>query len=178
MLNYLNNNIENIIMMIIISIITIIIYDLIKNKGKIIFNIIKYKLNIQNKDSWSSNIDEVSDTTKGIDLDLKIELYNHRSRYNSIYEMKVVKKHKFKYIELDNFYLNLSNTLKTLSGATTFEKLKYMNFLPYEVKTFKIKVKFTTEEFLNRKKYPLYITYKEGKKLKKIKLNKYLRKNK
>lgn len=178
MLDYLNNNIENIIVAFVISILVTIIYNLIKNKGKLYFNIIKFKINIQNKDSWSTNIEEISDTTKLIDLDFKLELYNHKNRYNSIYEIKAVKKIKLKYQELDNPYLNLSNTLKTLSGSTIFEKLKYMNFLPFEVKTFKIKIKLTKDEFLKFKKNPLYIIYKEGTKLKKIKLNKYLRKKK
>lgn len=178
MINYLNNNIENIILILIISIIVVIIYDLIKNKGKLYFNIIKFKINIQNKDTWSTNIEEISDITKSIDLDFKLELYNHKNRYNSIYEIKATKKNKFKYENLENPYLNLSNTLKTMSGSTTFEKLKYMNFLPFEVKTFNIKIKINKDEFLNRKKSPLYITYKEGTKVKKIKLNKYLRKKK
>ena len=178
MQNFLNYNLDYIILTIIISTIIVIIYDLIKNKGKLYFNIIKPKVNIQNKDNWLNDLEEINENTKSIDLDFKLELYNHKNRYNSIYEILVVQKNKFKFKEINNPYLNLTNTIKSTSFATTFEKLKYMNFLPYEVKTFKIKIKITKDEFLNKKKNPLYITYKEGKKIHKIKLNKYLRKKK
>ena len=174
MQDFLYSNLELIITNIIISIIIILIYDLFKNKGRLYFNIFKFKVTILNKDSWNTtNI--IDDTTKEINLDFKLELYNHKNRYNSIYEIRVCKHKLFKYYELNNSNLNLTNTLKTISGSKTYEKLKYMNFLPYEVKTFNVKVILTKDEYLNIKKYPLYITYKEGKKLKKIKLKKYIK---
>ena len=149
---------------------------MIKTKGKLYFNILKFKINIQNKDNWSTtNI--VDDTTREVNLDFKLELYNHNNRYNSIYEIKIVKKQSFKFKEINNSYLNLTNTLKTLSGSKTYEKLKYMNFLPYEVKIFNIKVILTKDEFIELNKNPLYITYKEGKKVHRVKLNKYIKKN-
>ena len=175
MLEFLYSNLEIIITNLVISLIMILIYHAIRNKGKLYFNILKFKVNIQNKDNWSStNI--VDDTTREINLDFKLELYNHNNRYNSIYEIRVFKKNLFKFIEIDNPYLNLTNTLKTLSGSRSYEKLKYMNFLPYEVKTFNIKIILTKDEFISIKKSPLYIAYKEGKKVRKVKLTKFIKK--
>ncbi|MBR3661288.1 MAG: hypothetical protein IKN63_05275 [Bacilli bacterium] len=175
MLEFLYKNLEIIITNAVISLIMILIYNIIKNKGKLYFNILKLKVNIQSKDNWSTS-NTIDDTTKEVNLDFKLELYNHNNRYNSIYEIKVIKKKLFKFIEINNSYLNLTNTLKTLSGSKTYEKLKYMNFLPYEVKTFNIKIILTKDEFITIKKLPLYIIYKEGKKLHKVKLSKYIKK--
>ena len=177
MFNYISTNLENIITCTIITLIIIIIYDLIKRKGKLHINIDKVKINIQNRDNWNDTT-TINDTTKGIDLDIKLELYNHKSEYNSIRRIKVTKRNLFKNINIENFYLNITNTSKTISGSSTFEKLIYINLLPHETKLFNVKIKLTKEEFLNIKKNPLYITYKEGLLTKKIKINKYLRRKK
>ena len=170
---YSNNILDNILLIIVITIILITIYDLIKNRGKIYFNILNLKVNILNKDNWSGN-HKISDDTKGVDLDVLIEIYNHKNRYNSLRNIKLVKKDKFKYLNLEHQYLNLTNTQKGIGGSNIYEKLKFITLLPYEVKDFQVKIKLTKEEFLNIKKYPIYIIYKEGIKRKRIKLNKYL----
>ena len=64
--------------------------------------------------------------------------------------------------------------MKTASGSTTYEKIKYLNILPFEVKEIHLKIKLTKEEYLNLKKYPIYLKYKNKKRTKKLKLNKYI----
>ena len=171
------NNIEIIITMTSIFLIAII-YDIIKNKGKIYFNILKTKINIQNKDNWSNDTIEIQENTKYIELSFLLQLYNHKKTNNCLYNINIYKKNKLKKILIENSYINLLDTVKSISGSNTYEKLKYINFLPYEIKEYMVKIKFTKEEFLNIKKYPIYIIYKTGKQTKKIKLNKYLRKKK
>ena len=79
---------------------------------------------------------------------------------------------------IENHYLNLIDTMKSMSGTTTYEKFKYTNLLPYEVKEFNIKIKLTKEEFNNITKEPIYIMYKSKKRNKKIKINKFIKGNK
>ena len=180
MFNYFNNNLEIIIISTIISIFVITIYDIIKNHGKLYLNILKIKVNIQNKDNWSLETNQINDNTKYVDIDFTLQLYNHKRTYNSIYNIDLYKKkrHHFKYENLENNSLNLSNTIKSMSGSNTYEKLKYVTLLPYEVKEYAIKIKLTKDEFKDLHNKPIYITYKNGKRKKKINLNKYLRRKK
>ncbi len=168
--NFYSNDLEIFLSIILINIFSIIIYDKIKSQGKLYFNIIKTKLNILNKNNWANENLETNSDTKALELDFILQLYNHKNTHNSLYDLEVKAKEK----PLINNYLNLSDTMKSISGATTYEKLKYVNLLPFEIKEFHIKIKITKEEFQNMKKNPLYITYKNGNKKKKIKLNKYL----
>ena len=177
MLDYLINNMEFFVTSTIISIILILIYHLLTNNKKLHVHINKLKVNIKNKDNWKE-ANNVTLDTREIELDISLELYNHKKTYNSIRRIKVVKRHMLKYRNIENPYLNLTNNSKSISGSTTYEKLKYINLLPNETKLFNVKIKLNKEEFLSIKKYPLYITYKEGLKTKKIKLNKYLRRKK
>ena len=168
--NFYSNDLEIFLSIILINIFSIIIYDKIKSQGKLYFNIIKTKLNILNKNNWANENLETNSDTKALELDFILQLYNHKNTHNSLYDLEVKAKEK----PLTNNYLNLSDTMKSISGATTYEKLKYVNLLPFEIKEFHIKIKITKEEFQNMKKNPLYITYKNDNKKKKIKLNKYL----
>lgn len=152
----------------------IIIINFIKNHGKLYFNIVKTKLNIQNKDNWSNEDTEINNNTKAIELDFLLQLYNHKKTNNCIYNFNIVKKIKSKKVLIENPYLLLIDTIKSISGSNTYEKLKYINFIPYEIKEYNIKIKLTKDEYLNIKNNPIYITYKVGKKNKKIKINKYL----
>ncbi|MBQ8891885.1 MAG: hypothetical protein IJ068_03365 [Bacilli bacterium] len=174
MFNYLTNNLELIITSFIISIVCIFIYHLITNNRKLHIYINKIKINIQNKDNWKESTNITTDT-RGIDLDIGLELYNHKKDYNSIRRIKVVKRHILKYKNIENPYLNLKDNAKTISGSTTYEKLKYINLLPNETKLINVKIILNKEEFTTLKKEPLYIMYKEGLRTRKIKLNKYLR---
>ena len=174
-MNYFSNDLEIIITIIVINIIMLFIYHLIINKGKLYFNIVKPKLNIQNKNTWSDENNKISDNTKGIDLDFKLQLDNHKNYYTSIYNILVVKKNRFKFKEIDNQYLNLIDTVKMVTGAIHYEKLRYATLLPFEIREFQVKIKLTKEEIDNIKKHPIYILYKDGKRNKKIKLNKYLK---
>ena len=176
MINYLNTH-QNLIFQAFLTIIIILIYDLIKNYRKLFINIINLKINIQNKDNWK-NDNIISDNTKEIDIDFILEIYNHKNTYTSVYNFKVIKKNKFKFKSIQNNNLNLNNTAKSLSGSIAFDKLKYITLLPYEIKTYNIKIKLTKDEYLSIKKNPIYIFYKKGLKKQKIKLNKYLRKKK
>ena len=177
MYNFFSSDLEIILTMIIISLLIIIIYDLIRNKGKFYFNILRPKVAIQNKNTWSSENSKISDKTKGIDLDFKLQLYNHSKHYSSIYNIEVNKKKGLKKYPITNIYLNLIDTAKMVTGAINFEKLKYATLLPFEIREFSVKIKLTKEEFDNKKKEPIYIFYKIGRKNKKIKLNKYFKKN-
>ena len=180
MVNFISNNLEMIFLNVIIEVILILIYDLIRNKGKFYFNLLKVKVNVQNKDSWTKTDKKVTSDTKGIDIDFKAQLYNHRKRYSSIYNIRVCKKRRygFKLTEIDTPYLNLSETMKSASGATTYEKLKYATLLPFEIREFNIKIKLTKEEFKELHQKPIYICYKDGRIRKKIRLNTYLRRKK
>ena len=169
-MNYFSNDLEIILTIIIINIITLFIYHLIINKGKLYFNILRMKINIQNKDSWSEENNNINDKTKGIELDFKLQLYNHKKYYTSIYNIIIKKKKE----NIENSSLNLIDTGKSVLGSTNYEKLKYATLLPYEIREFNVKIKLTKEEFLNIKKEPIYIYYKTGIRNKKVKLNKYL----
>ena len=75
MFNFYSNDLEILLSIIIISILFIIIYDKIKNKGKLEIIILKLKTNILNKDSWQTH-DKISDDTKGVELDFILRLCN------------------------------------------------------------------------------------------------------
>ena len=177
MFNYFNNDLEIILTIIGISLLIAIIYDLIRNHGKFYFKILKPKFSIQNKNTWSEENSKISDKTKGAVLDFKLQLYNHKKYYSSIYNIEVKKKKGLKKYLLNNPYLNLTDTAKMVTGAINFEKLKYATLLPYEIREFSVKIKLTKDELESIKKQPIYITYKIGRRKKKIKLNKFLRKN-
>ena len=150
----------------------------IKTYGKIFLNIFKMKVNIINKNNWNEDNNKLSNDTKYIELDFIFQINNNKNSNNNIYNLDIYKKKKLKYELIENHYLNLASTMKSASGATTYEKLKYINLLPYEIKEFKIKIKLTKEEFENITKEPIYIKYKTKRRNKKLKLNKYLKKTK
>ena len=174
-MNFFNNDVEIIIVMVIISLLLILIYDLIKNHGKFYLNILRPKVSVQNKNAWSGTT-KINDDTKGVDFDFKLQLYNHKKYYTSIYNIEVKNKKKSKLTLIENPYLNLVNTAKMVTGAVNYEKIRYATLLPFEIREFQIKVKITKEEIDNIKKQPIYLIYKVGRKTKKIKLNKYLQK--
>ncbi len=178
MLTLFHNDLEILLSILIISILIVFMYDLFKNHGKLYFTILKMKVNVQNKNNWSNETTKTNENTKGVEIDFKMELYNYKKNYNSIYNIKLQKKKKFKYEEVENSYLNLKDTVKSSSGTNTYEKLKYINLLPFEVKQYSIIIKLTKEEFENLHYEPIYITYKTKRHWKRIKINKYLRRKK
>ena len=143
-MNYFSNDLETIIAIIIINLLTLFIYHLIINKGKLYFNILRMKINIQNKDSWSEETNNINDKTKGIELDFKLQLYNHKKYYTSIYNIIVKKKKE----NIENPYLNLIDTGKSVLGSTNYEKLKYATLLPFEIREFNIKIFFFNYWFI------------------------------
>ena len=175
MLNFYSSDLEILLTIILISILIVFIYDLIKARGKLYLSIFKMKINVINKNNWNEITNKTSNDTKYIELDFILQIFNNKNNYNSIYNLNIYKKNKFKYQLINNHYLNLTDTMKSLSGTTTFEKLKYVNLLPFEVKEYRLKIKLDKEEFDNIKKYPIYIKYKTKNRLKKIKINKYLK---
>lgn len=154
----------------------VILLLVIKTYGKIYLNIFKLKVNIINKNNWNEDDNKLSNDTKYIELDFILQINNNKNSNNNIYNLDIYKKIKLKYKLIENNYLNLTSTMKSASGTTTYEKLKYINLLPYEVKEFKIKLKLTKEEYENITREPIYIKYKTGRKNKKLNLNKYWKK--
>lgn len=177
MFNFYSNDLEIVLTICLVSIFTIIIYDFIKFHGKLYLNILKMKVHIINKNNWNEE-KEISNDTKFIELDFTLQVINNKNNYNSIYNLSVWKKKKFKKEFIENHNLNLTNTMKSISGTTSYEKLKYINLFPFEVKEFKLKIRLTKEEYENIKKSPIYIKYKTKNKTKKIKLKKYLKSDK
>lgn len=177
MLNYYNNLVV-ILINILVSIIIILIYDFIKNQGKLYLNIYKMKVNVLNKNNWQDENNKTNEFTKSVELNFILQIFNNKNNYNSVYNFDVYKKKKLKLELIENHYLNLIDTMKSMSGTTTYEKFKYTNLLPYEVKEFNIKIKLTKEEFNNITKEPIYIMYKSKKRNKKIKINKFIKGNK
>ena len=173
-------NIEVVVILnVVISLLFIILYDCFKKIGKVYLQIFKMKISIIGQNNgWNDSSKVIDENTKYIELDFIFQIYNHKNQYHSIYNIDILQKKKSKYILLDNHYLNLAETMKSISGTKTYEKLKYINLLPYEVKEFHVKIKLEKDEFLNYKKEPIYISYKEKRKTKRIKLNKYLDKKK
>jgi len=178
MLNFYTNDLEIVISIIFISFIIILLYDLLKNHGKLHLNLFKTKINIINKGNWNENKYNITNDTKYIEIDFIFQICNNKNTYNNIYNLDLYKRKKIKYILLENHYLNLTDTMKSVTGATSYEKLKYVNLLPYEIKEFRLKIKLTKEEFESIKKEPIYIKYKNRNKNKKFKLNKYIKKSK
>ena len=166
--NFYSNDFEIVLTIVLVSIFSLIIYDFLKSRGKLEIFILKMKVNLLNKNNWNSEDTKVKDDTKGAELDFILRLCNNKNTYNNIYDINItVKKDK-----INNNYLYLADTMKSTMGATTYEKLKLINFLPYEVKEYHLKIKLDKDE-LNFKKKPLYIRYKVKGKNKKIKINKY-----
>lgn len=166
------------IIIIILLIINIIIYLInnLKKTKKIYLNIFKMKINIINKNNWNQTDNIISNDTKYVELNFILQINNNTNFNNNIYNLDIYKKKKIKYELIENHYLNLLDTMKSISGSTSFEKLKFINLVPYEIKELKIRIKLTKEEYKNIKKEPIYIKYKTKKKNKKLKLNKYLKK--
>ena len=160
----------------ILTIILLILYDLIKNKHQLFLKINNLKINIINKDNWKSESNIITDSTKEINIDFILNIYNNKNNYNNISNIKLYKRKKFKYKLLDNYNLNISDISKSISGFKTYEKLKYLYLLPFELKEFNVTIKLTKEEYLREKKEPIYIIYNERLKIKKINISKYLRK--
>ena len=177
-MNYFHNDLDITIGLVVINLLIILIYDLIRNHGKFYLNILRPKVSVQNKNSWSEEKYNINKDTKGIDFDFKLQLYNHKKYYTSIYNIEVNRKNKRKLIQLENPYLNLVDTAKMVTGAVNYEKFRYATLLPFEIREFQIKIKLTKEEIDNLKKQPIYLIYKVGRKTKKIKLNKYLKEKK
>ena len=172
----LYQNLIIIITNLILTIILIALYDLRKNKHQLFLKINNLKINIINKDNWKSESNILTDTTKEINIDFIITIYNNINNYNNISNIKLYKRKKFKYKLLNNYNLNISDISKSISGFKTYEKLKYVYLLPLELKEFNVTIKLTKEEYLNQKKEPIYIMYNERLKMKKINISKYLRK--
>ena len=171
---FYSNDLEIFLSIIVLIIISIFLYDKIKFHGKLIIEILKMQVNVSNKDNWNDANNEIKKDTKSVELDFVLRLCNNKNTYNNIYDINVTRKKESIY----NNYLYLVDKAKSFSGATTYEKLKIINFLPYEVKEYHIKIKLEKDEILNIKKEPIYIRYKIRGKNKKIKLNKYLKSNK
>ena len=111
-MNFFSNDLEIVLTIIFTSIVTVFIYNIIKNHGKVHFNITNLKVNIQNKNSWSEESNEINENTKGVDIDFIINLYNNKNNYNSIYNINIYKKDKIKYTLIENQYLNIIILLK------------------------------------------------------------------
>lgn len=175
---FYSNDLEIFLSIVLIPLFMILIYNFIKSHGKLYVNIFKMKTTFVNKNNWQENNNEFSNNTKWIELDFILQLYNHKNNFNSIYNIDVYVKRRLKYRLIENHYLNLTDTVKSVSGTNTYEKLQYVNFYPLEIKEFKIKVKLNNEEFKNIKKCPIVIIYRNGRKKKKIKLKKFLKSDK
>ena len=177
-MNFFSNDVEIVLTMTFISVLVVFLYNLIKNIGSLHLNILNIKVTIQNKNTWNEEANEINENTKGIDIDFILDIYNNRNNYNSISEINVYKKQNLKFYLIENNNLNLNDTVKSVSGSSVYEKLKYASFHPYELKEFNIKIKLTKEEFLSIEKEPIYIIYKERLQTKKILLNDYLKRKK
>ena len=177
-MNYFHNDLDITIGIVIINLLILLIYDLIRNHGKFYLNILRPKLSVQNKNAWSEEKYNINKDTKGVDFDFKLQLYNHKKYYTSIYNIEIKRKYKRKLIPLENQYLNLVDTAKMVTGAVNYEKFRYATLLPFEIREFQVKIKITKDEIDTIKKQPIYLIYKIGKKTKKIKLNKYLKEKK
>jgi len=178
MLDFYSSSLEFIFIIILIPVFIFIIYDILKNLGKVYPKILKLKVNIIGNNTWNEPQAEIDKNTRYIELDFRIRFYNHCNNYNSIYNIYVYKKKRFKYYLLDNHHLNSVDTMKSISGTTSYEKIKYLNFNPYETKELHLKIKLTKEEYENIDKEPIYIKYKNKLRNKKIKLKKYIKNDK
>ena len=179
MINFFDNDLEIILTIILVPFFMILIYDKIKNHGKLYLNIFKLKINIINANTtWLENKKELNDKTKYIELDFIFQIFNNKNTNNSIYNLDVVKRNKRKLILTEYHNLNLVDTMKTMGGSSTYEKIKYININPFEVKEIHLKIKLNKEEYLNINKEPIYIIYKYKKRLKKLNLTKYIKRNK
>ena len=133
-MNYFHNDLDITIGIVIINLLILLIYDLIRNHGKFYCNIIRPKLSVQNKNAWSEEKYNINKDTKGVDFDFKLQLYNHKKYYTSIYNLEIKRKYKRKLIPLENQYLNLVDTAKMVTGAVNYEKFRYATLLPFEIR--------------------------------------------
>jgi len=179
MYNFYSNDLEIILSIVLISVFINLIFYNIKNYGKLYLNIFKMRINIINKNtSWNEQVKEINENTKYVELDFIFQIYNNRNSYNSIYNLDIYKKVKGKFVLIENHNLNLTDSMKSITGSTTYEKIKFINILPYEVKEYRLKIKLTKEEYEKIKKEPIYLRYKNRRKDKKLKINKYLKSDK
>ena len=175
---FYSNDLEILLSIIFVSLFINFIYNLLKNYGKLHLNLFKTKINIINKNNWNENKYNITNDTKFIEFDFIFQICNNKNTHNNIYNLDVYKRKKLKYLLLENHYLNLADTMKSVTGSTSYEKLKYVNLIPYEIKEYRLRIKLTKEEFENIKKEPIYIKYKNRNKNKKLKLNKFIKKSK
>ena len=173
---FYSNDLEIFLSIVLIPLFMILIYNFIKSHGKLHVNIFKMKTTFVKKNNWQENNNNFSEDIKWIELDFILQLYNHKNNFNSIYNIDVYAKRKLKYQLIENHYLNLTDTMKSVSGTNSYEKLQYVNFYPFEIKEYKVKL--NNEEFKNIKKCPIVIIYRNGRKKKKIKLKKVLKSDK
>lgn len=155
----------------------ILILDKYLKPHKIYLNIFKMKVNVINKNTaWHDQANQINENTKYVELDFILQIYNHSNTNNSIYDLDLLKKQKHKLVLIENHHLNLTDSMKSITGSTTYQKIKFINLLAYEVKELKLKIKLTKAEFENLKKEPLYLQYKNKHHTKKLKINNYLKK--
>ena len=74
MLNYYNNLVV-ILINILVSIIIILIYDFIKNQGKLYLNIYKMKVNVLNKNNWQDENNKTNEFTKSVELNFILQIF-------------------------------------------------------------------------------------------------------
>lgn len=178
MTNFFDSDFEIILTIILVPFFMILIYDKLKNLGKLYLNIFKMKINIINKNTaWLDSNNNIDDTTKYIELDFILQVFNNKNTNNSIYNLDIYKKQKRKLVLSEYHNLNLVDSMKMVSGSTTYEKFKYLNLVSFEVKEVHLKVKLSKEEYLNMKKEPIYLVYRNKKRKKKLKLNKYIKRD-
>lgn len=178
MTNFFDSDFEIILTIILVPFFMILIYDKFKNLGKLYLNIFKMKINIINKNTaWLDSNNNIDDNTKYIELDFILQVFNNKNTNNSIYNLDIYKKKKRKMVLIEYHNLNLVDSMKMVSGSTTYEKIKYLNLVSFEVKEIHLKVKLSKEEYLNMKKEPIYLVYRNKKRKKKLKLSKYIKRD-
>lgn len=178
MTNFFDSDFEIILTIILVPFFMILIYDKFKNLGKLYLNIFKMKINIINKNTaWLDSNNNIDDNTKYIELDFILQVFNNKNTNNSIYNLDIYKKKKRKMVLSEYHNLNLVDSMKMVSGSATYEKIKYLNLISFEVKEIHLKVKLSKEEYLNMKKEPIYLVYRNKKRKKKLKLSKYIKRD-
>ena len=90
MFNFYSNDLEIVLSIILItilvSIFSIIIYDFIKSRGKLEISILKMKIDIINKDNWQSEDNKLKKETKALELDFIFQVCNNKNNYNNIHD--------------------------------------------------------------------------------------------
>ena len=92
MTNFFDSDFEIILTIILVPFFMILIYDKLKNLGKLYLNIFKMKINIINKNTaWLDSNNNIDDTTKYIELDFILQVFNNKNTNNSIYNLDIYK---------------------------------------------------------------------------------------